>query len=195
MCAGNCIQSKSLVWKSVRFPFPCFTCNSYMLGETLTVSSSLAGGFVVGVFLLTVQEVWMLADKAASPPSAAVALSKSSFGLGSSPTSPRTNSGATHKVMAKSCHKCQIWAKNREASIYPDRWTSALGVSTITIHVFSRPSAATRCFAFGRWLWIGDPRYGFGCGTYDCAVTYTDFSDDGYGGDEDALVFSVSASF
>ena len=37
--------------------------------------------------------------------------------------------------------------------------------------------------------------YGFGCGTYDCAVTYTDFSDDGYGGDEDALVFSVSASF
>ena len=37
--------------------------------------------------------------------------------------------------------------------------------------------------------------YGFGCGSYDCAITYSDFSDDGYGGDEDALVFSVSASF
>ena len=37
--------------------------------------------------------------------------------------------------------------------------------------------------------------YGFGCGSYDCALTYSDFSDDGYDGDEDALVFSVSASF
>ena len=37
--------------------------------------------------------------------------------------------------------------------------------------------------------------YGFGYGSYDCALTYSDFSDDGYGGDEDALVFSVSASF
>ena len=37
--------------------------------------------------------------------------------------------------------------------------------------------------------------YGFGCGSYDCALAYSDFSDDGYGGDEDALVFSVSASF
>ncbi len=37
--------------------------------------------------------------------------------------------------------------------------------------------------------------YGFECGSYDCALTYSDFSDDGYGGDEDALVFSVSASF
>ena len=36
--------------------------------------------------------------------------------------------------------------------------------------------------------------YGFGCGSYDCALTYSDFSDDGYGGDEDALVFSVSVS-
>ena len=34
--------------------------------------------------------------------------------------------------------------------------------------------------------------YGFECGSYDCALTYSDFSDDGYGGDEDALVFSVS---
>ena len=37
--------------------------------------------------------------------------------------------------------------------------------------------------------------YGFGCGSYDCALLYSDFSDDGYGGDEDALVFSVSARF
>tara|TARA_B100000927_G_scaffold274257_1_gene253330 strand:+ start:231 stop:821 length:591 start_codon:yes stop_codon:yes gene_type:complete len=36
--------------------------------------------------------------------------------------------------------------------------------------------------------------YGFTCGSYDCALTYTDFSDDGYGADEDALIFSVSAS-
>ena len=35
---------------------------------------------------------------------------------------------------------------------------------------------------------------GFACGSYDCAVAYTDFSDEGYGADEDALVFSVSAS-
>ena len=36
--------------------------------------------------------------------------------------------------------------------------------------------------------------YGFTCGSYDCVLTYTDFSDDGYGADEDALIFSVSAS-
>ena len=37
--------------------------------------------------------------------------------------------------------------------------------------------------------------YGFSCGTYDCGIAYSDFSDDGYSGmDEDALVFSVSAS-
>ena len=38
--------------------------------------------------------------------------------------------------------------------------------------------------------------YGFGCGSYDCGIGYYDFSDDGYSGmDEDALVFSMSASF
>ena len=37
--------------------------------------------------------------------------------------------------------------------------------------------------------------YGFSCGTYDCGIAFSDFSDDGYGGDEDALVFSMSASF
>ena len=54
-------------------------------------------------------------------------------------------------------------------------------------------------FSYGQYDDYGDNlgiSYGFGCGTYDCAVTYTDFSDDGYSGmDEDALVFSVSASF
>ncbi|EJP71902.1 MAG: hypothetical protein NT01SARS_0386 [SAR86 cluster bacterium SAR86A] len=54
-------------------------------------------------------------------------------------------------------------------------------------------------FSYGQYNDYGDNlgiSYGFGCGTYDCAVTYTDFSDDGYSGmDEDALVFSVSASF
>jgi len=53
-------------------------------------------------------------------------------------------------------------------------------------------------FSYGQYDDYGDNlgvSYRFGCGTYDCAVTYTDFSDDGYGGDEDALVFSVSASF
>ena len=37
--------------------------------------------------------------------------------------------------------------------------------------------------------------YGFSCGSYDCGLAYSDFSDKGYGtGDEDALVFSLSAS-
>ena len=35
--------------------------------------------------------------------------------------------------------------------------------------------------------------YGFSCGSYDCGLAYSDFSDDGYGADEDSLVFSVSA--
>jgi len=46
--------------------------------------------------------------------------------------------------------------------------------------------------------------YGFSCGSYDCALSYSDFSNDGSygesdtdlmdGADEDALIFSVSAS-
>ena len=43
--------------------------------------------------------------------------------------------------------------------------------------------------------------YGFSCGAYDCGIAYSDFSGDTaadgsflYGPDEDALVFSVSAS-
>ena len=37
--------------------------------------------------------------------------------------------------------------------------------------------------------------YGFSCGDYDCGLAYSDFSGDEDGMDEDALVFSVSASF
>ena len=37
--------------------------------------------------------------------------------------------------------------------------------------------------------------YGFACGNYDCSLAYSDFSEDGYGADEDALVFSITASF
>ena len=38
--------------------------------------------------------------------------------------------------------------------------------------------------------------YGFACGEYDCGLTYSDFSSDSFDlMDEDALVFSVSASF
>ena len=36
--------------------------------------------------------------------------------------------------------------------------------------------------------------YDFECGTYNCGIGYSDFSDNGYGADEDALVFSISAS-
>ena len=52
--------------------------------------------------------------------------------------------------------------------------------------------------AYGAYDDLGDNlliSYGFTCGTYDCGIAYSDFSDDGYGGDEDALVFSMSASF
>mgnify|MGYP005624454309 CR=1 FL=1 len=38
--------------------------------------------------------------------------------------------------------------------------------------------------------------YGFACGSYDCGLAYTDFSSDSVDlMDEDAVVFSVSASF
>ena len=36
--------------------------------------------------------------------------------------------------------------------------------------------------------------YGFTCGSFDCGVTAYDFSDGGYGVDEDGFFFSVSAS-
>ena len=52
-------------------------------------------------------------------------------------------------------------------------------------------------FSYGQYDDYGDNfslSYGFGCGSYDCSVAYYDFMDDGYGGDEDAIVLSISAS-
>ena len=51
--------------------------------------------------------------------------------------------------------------------------------------------------SFGQYDDYGDNfgiSYGFTCGSYDCGFAYSDFSDTGYGADEDAFVFSVSAS-
>ena len=53
------------------------------------------------------------------------------------------------------------------------------------------------CVSYGEYDDYGDNfgiSYGFACGSYDCGFAYTDFSDKGYGADEDAFVFSVSAS-
>ena len=36
--------------------------------------------------------------------------------------------------------------------------------------------------------------YGFSCGSFDCALAIYDFSDAGYGADEDGVFFSISAS-
>jgi uncharacterized protein (TIGR02001 family) len=51
--------------------------------------------------------------------------------------------------------------------------------------------------SYGQYDDMGDNfgiSYGFTCGSYDCGLSYSDFTDEGYGGDEDALVFSISAS-
>ena len=52
--------------------------------------------------------------------------------------------------------------------------------------------------SYGQYEDMGDNllvSYGFTCGSYDCSLAYSDFSDEGYSGvDEDALVFSISAS-
>ncbi len=52
--------------------------------------------------------------------------------------------------------------------------------------------------SYGQYDDMGDNfmiSYGFGCGSYDCSIAYTDFTDEGYSGvDEDALVFSIGAS-
>ena len=53
-------------------------------------------------------------------------------------------------------------------------------------------------FSYGQYDDYGDNlliSYGFTCGAYDCSLAYSDFSEDGYGTDEDALVFSIAASF
>ena len=52
-------------------------------------------------------------------------------------------------------------------------------------------------FSYGEYDDYGDNfgiSYGFTCGSYDCGFAYSDFSDTGYGADEDAFVFSISAS-
>jgi uncharacterized protein (TIGR02001 family) len=52
-------------------------------------------------------------------------------------------------------------------------------------------------FAYGEYDDYGDNiaiSYGFTCGSYDCGLTYTDFSSIEDGKDENAVVFSVSAS-
>ena len=52
-------------------------------------------------------------------------------------------------------------------------------------------------FSFGEYDDYGDNfaiSYSFTCGDFDCGFAYTDFSDGGYGADEDAIVFSASAS-
>ena len=36
--------------------------------------------------------------------------------------------------------------------------------------------------------------YGFACGSYECGISVYDFSDAGYGADEDGVFFSISAS-
>ncbi len=36
--------------------------------------------------------------------------------------------------------------------------------------------------------------YGFACGSYECGISAYDFSDAGYGADEDGVFFSISAS-
>ena len=52
-------------------------------------------------------------------------------------------------------------------------------------------------FAFGEYDDYGDNisvSYSFSCGSYECGVTAYDFSDSGYGADEDGIYFSISAS-
>lgn len=51
--------------------------------------------------------------------------------------------------------------------------------------------------AYGEYDDYGDNTtisYGFTCGSFDCGITAYDFSDSGYGADEDGIFFSISAS-
>jgi uncharacterized protein (TIGR02001 family) len=75
--------------------------------------------------------------------------------------------------------------------------TFALGQDGAPDYTEVSYSLAGLDFAYGEYDEYGNNfiiSKGFACGSYDCAVAYTDFSDEGYGADEDALVFSVSAS-
>ena len=52
-------------------------------------------------------------------------------------------------------------------------------------------------FAYGEYDDYGDNitvSYSFLCGSYECGVAAYDFSDTGYGADEDGIYFSISAS-
>jgi uncharacterized protein (TIGR02001 family) len=52
-------------------------------------------------------------------------------------------------------------------------------------------------FAYGEYDNYGDNitvSYSFSCGSYDCGIAAYDFSDGGYGADEDGIYFSISAS-
>ena len=58
-------------------------------------------------------------------------------------------------------------------------------------------SVGSVSFSFGEYDDYGDNlgiSYAFTCGDFDCSLSYTDFSNKGYGADEDAIFFSVSAS-
>ena len=75
--------------------------------------------------------------------------------------------------------------------------TFALGQDGAPDYTVVAYSVAGIDFAYGEYDEYGNNfiiSKGFACGSYACAVAYTDFSDEGYGADEDALVFSVSAS-
>jgi uncharacterized protein (TIGR02001 family) len=75
--------------------------------------------------------------------------------------------------------------------------TFALGQDGAPDYTEVSYSLAGLDFAYGEYDEYGNNfiiSKGFACGSYDCAVAYTDFSDEGYGADEDAIVFSVSAS-
>ena len=75
--------------------------------------------------------------------------------------------------------------------------TFALGQDGAPDYTEVAYSVASIDFAYGEYDEYGNNfiiSKGFACGSYDCAVAYTDFSDEGYGADEDAIVFSVSAS-
>ena len=75
--------------------------------------------------------------------------------------------------------------------------TFALGQDGAPDYTEVSYSLAGLDFAYGEYDEYGNNfiiSKGFACSSYDCAVAYTDFSDEGYGADEDALVFSVSAS-
>ena len=51
--------------------------------------------------------------------------------------------------------------------------------------------------AYGEYDDYGDNitvSYSFSCGSYECGVTAYDFSDSGYGAEEDGIYFSISTS-